>query len=184
MWLHKISYMFLNCWNVLRREVLLKVSRWPHFTQNLRCWYSIPVPAAGQATITIFLNVPSSVSHQDPPHLFLWKYGESTKFLTHFLLANQISGVLYLSFHSKDVLLFFFYATLLLLFPLWQLRSCWAECLGSACSTRFKVECGRKTVWTNPIIHVFRFLVLQLEGKANPTVKCVGRVKSINFLKS
>lgn len=107
MWLHKISYMFLNCWNVLRRVVLLKVSGWPHFTQNLRCWYSIPVPAAGQATITIFLNVPSSVSHQDPPHLFVWKYGESTKFLTHFLLANQISGVLYLSFHSKDVLFFF-----------------------------------------------------------------------------
>ena len=78
----------------------------------------------------------------------------------------------------------FFYATLLLLFPLWQLRSCWAECLGSACSTRFKVESGRRTVWTNPIIRVFRFLVLQLEGKANPTVKCVGRVKSINFLKS
>ena len=73
----------------------------------------LPLPSS-QATITshlIFLNV--QVQCHTPPHIFVWKYGESTKFLTHFLLANQISGVLYLSFHSKDVL--FFYATLLLL---------------------------------------------------------------------
>lgn len=44
------------------------------------------------------------------------------------------------------------------LFSLSGLRSCWSECLGSACSTTF----GRKTVWTNrpPITHTRVYIFL------------------------
>ena len=119
-------------------------------------WPSVP---CCQATITshlIFLNVQVQCQTSPPPHLFVWKYGESTKFLIHFLLANQISGVLYLSFHSKDVL--FFYATLLLL-PLhfsllWQCYVVVGQNVWGQLVHQHLEQPAREGVWTN---HSHRF---------------------------
>ena len=105
-----------------------------------------------QATITshlIFLNVQVQCQ-TSPPHLSVWKYGESTKFLTHFLLANQISGVLYLSFHSKDVL--FFYATLLLPLHfslLWQCYVVVGQNVWGQLVQQHLEQPARERVWTN-----------------------------------
>ena len=146
-------YMFLNCWNVLWRGVSLKY--WEGLISHKICVVDIQYLTLPwcQATITshlIFLNVQVQCQTPSPPHLFVWKYGESTKFLTHFLLANQISGVLYLSFHSKDV--FLFYATLLLPqhFSPPSLRSCWSKGLGTACwstlSPTLFGECAKHSI--------------------------------------
>ena len=92
-----------------------------------------------------------SLPPRPPPHWFVWNFGESTKFLAHPLLANQITSVLYLSFHSKDV--FFFYATLLLPqhFSPPSLRSCWSKGLRTACwstlSPTLFGECAKHSIF-------------------------------------
>ena len=124
-------------------SVLLKVSRWPHFTQNLRCWYSIPASPANQQLqeAGFFSMFKFNVKHVASSSSFCLKIWPKVRSFLHtfcWLIKSSVFCIFH--FIPRMFCSFTQHCCCLYIFPLSALRSCWSEYLGSACFTTTSKE--------------------------------------------